>query len=417
MRSKPAEKVDILIIGAGQAGLAMSHHLRTHNIPHLIVEQKRVAERWRSERWDSFVANGPAWHDCFPGIPMRHVEPDDFATKDQIVAYFEGFAASINAPVRCGVTVEAVYRHPDSQGFRVETSTGPIESRRVVVATGAFQKPVIPCMIPAQDGIAQMHSSEYRNPSGLPPGAVLVVGSGSSGSQIADEIFRSGRKVYLSIGHHKRPPRRYRGQDNSFWLDKLKRWDMRPSGATTKHVPIAVSGINGGWTVDFRELGHRGVTLLGHTESYHGGILKFAPDLRDSIKAGDQDYLSFLQGVDELIEQEGLDFPEDKNARQLLEDPDCLVNPQLEINLAKEGISVVIWATGYSSDFQWIKIDGAFEPSGRPKHDAGVSCVSGLYFLGLPFLSRLGSAFIFGVWDDARRLAGYVAQGESHTTG
>lgn len=412
----PVEKVDTLIIGAGQAGLAMSHHLRVHNIPHLILERKRIAERWRSERWDSFVANGPAWHECFPENPMLHVEPDDFATKNQIIAYFEDFAASIDAPVRCGVTVKALRRDTDTQGFRVETSAGTIESRRVVVATGAFQKPVIPDLIPAQTGIAQIHSSEYRNPSELPPGAVLVVGSGSSGSQIADEILRSERRVYLSVGHHKRPPRRYRGQDNSFWLDKLNRWDMRPSGANQKHVPIAVSGINGGWTVNFRELGHRGVVLLGHTESYCDGVLRFAPDLRENIKAGDQDYLAFLKEVDALIEREGLDFPEEKNAHGVIADPYCLVHPQLEIDLAKEGISVVIWATGYSADFKWIKIDDAFEPTGRPIHAAGISCIPGLYFLGLPFLSRLGSAFIFGVWDDAKRLGEQIAQGDSHTT-
>lgn len=414
---EPVEKVDTLIIGAGQAGLAMSKHLRTYKIPHLIIERKRIAERWRSERWDSFVANGPAWHDCFPENPMLHVPTDDFATKDQIVAYFEGFAASIEASVRCGVTVKALYRDINNQGFRVETSAGPIESRRVVVATGAFQKPVMPNIIPTQNGITQIHSSEYRNPSKLPLGAVLVVGSGSSGAQIADEILRSGRKVFLSVGHHKRPPRQYRGQDNSFWLDKLKRWDTRPSEVTTKHVPIAVSGINGGWTVDFRELGHRGVTLLGHTESYRDGILHFASDLRDSIKAGDQDYLSFLKEVDALIEREGLDFPEDKNAHKVMDDPDCLVKPQLEVDLAKEGITAVIWATGYSSDFQWIEIDGAFEPSGRPIHDAGVSCIPGLYFLGLPFLSRLGSAFIFGVWNDAKRLAEQMAYSDTRTTG
>lgn len=412
----PVEAVDTLIIGAGQAGLAISNHLRTHNISHLILERKRIAERWRTERWDSFVANGPAWHDCFPGNPMIHVEPDDFANKDQIVAYFEHFAASIEAPVRCGVTVKALYRGSDTQGFRVETSAGSIESRRVVVATGAFQKPVVPNLIPTRNGITQIHSSEYRNPSDLPPGAVLVVGSGSSGAQIAAEILRSGRKVYLSVGHHKRPIRRYRGQDNSFWLDKMKRWDMRPSGATQKHVPIAVSGINGGWTVDFRELGHRGVVLVGHTESYQDGVLRFAPDLKENIEAGDQDYLSFLKEIDAWIEREGLDFPEETSAHEIMADPDCLVHPQLEIDLAKEGVSVVIWATGYLADFKWIKIDDAFEPTGRPIHDAGISCIPGLYFLGLPFLSRLGSAFIFGVWDDAKRLGEHMAQIDSHTT-
>lgn len=408
--------IDTLIIGAGQAGLAMSEHLQRHNISHLIVERERIAERWRSERWDSFVANGPAWHDHLPGNPFRKVAPDDFPTKDQIVTYFEEFAASINAPLRCGVAIEALHKHSDKPGFRAETSQGPIECRRVVVATGAFQKPVIPDVLPHGSGITQIHSSEYRNPSQLPPGAVLVVGSGSSGAQIADEILRSGRSVYLSVGNHKRPPRRYRGQDNSWWLDRLGRWDMRPSGANTKHVPIAVSGVNGGWSVDFRALAHRGAVLFGHTESYNDGLLYFAPNLRENIEKGDQDYLSFLREVDELIEREGLDVPEERAAHQIVADPACLNHPQLEIDLAKEGISAVIWATGYSSDFGWVKIDGAVDSSGRPNHDTGVSCVPGLYFLGLPFLSRLGSAFIFGVWDDAKRLSEHMAQIDSPVT-
>ncbi|KAJ4417293.1 hypothetical protein N0V82_006237 [Gnomoniopsis sp. IMI 355080] len=410
-------EIDTLIVGAGQAGLAMSAHLHTHNITHLIVERKRIAERWRSERWDSFVANGPAWHDRFPEYPFANAAPDDFPTKTQIVNYFEQFAASINAPVRCGVTVEALYRNSDKSGFRAETSEGPIECRRVVVATGAFQKPVVPGVIPHESGIIQMHSSEYRNPSQLPPGAVLVVGGGSSGVQIVDEILHDGRRVYLSVGNHKRPPRRYRGQDSSWWLDRLGRWDMRPVGNNTKHVPIAVSGSNGGWTVDFRELAQRGVVLLGHTESYRDGVLHFAPDLRENIEKGEQDYLSFLKECDELIEREGLDFPEEREAHQIMADSACLNHPQLEIDLKKEGISVVIWATGYSSDFEWVRIDDAFDPSGRPCHDAGVSCVPGLYFIGLPFLSRLGSAFIFGVWDDAKHLSKHVAQIDSGTTG
>lgn len=411
------DEVDTLIIGAGQAGLAMSKHLRRHGMPHLIVERERVAERWRSERWDSLVTNGPAWHDRFPEDPIPDVAPDDFATKDQVVAYLEGFASSIDAPVRCGVAVEALYRKPDRSGFRAETPRGAIESRRVVVATGPFQKPITPGLIPAECGVAQMHSSGYRNPAQLPAGAVLVVGSGSSGAQIADEILRSGRRVYLSVGHHSRAPRRYRGRDNSSWLDALGKWNVRPSAPDTKHVTIAVSGADGGKTVDFRDLAHRGTVLLGRTEGFRGGVLRFAPDLRETIESGDRNYLSFLKDVDALIEREGLDVPEDPEAYQILADPACLVHPQLELDLATEGVSVVIWATGYSCDFDWVKVDGAFDPSGRPYHDAGISCIPGLYFLGLSWLSRRASAFIFGVWDDAEHLGKYMAQKDPSLTG
>ena len=207
------ENVGTLVIGAGQAGVAMSEHLTMAGIPHLVLEKDRIAERWRTGRWDSLVANGPAWHDRFPNMEFTDVGPDEFAPKEKVAAYFEAYAKKINAPIRCGVEVFRLNQGPDGHGFQAETSIGKIEADHVVLATGAFHHPLVPDLVPVDAGIAQIHSHNYRNPQQLPKGAVLVVGSGSSGSQIAAELQQSGRKVYLSMGPHNKPPRAYRGKD------------------------------------------------------------------------------------------------------------------------------------------------------------------------------------------------------------
>lgn len=402
------ENVDTLVVGGGQAGLAMSGHLRDRGIPHLVLERHRIAERWRSERWDSLVANGPAWHDRFPGLTFAGVDPtvgpDDFATRDQVVAYFEAYASRIEAPVRCGVEVTRATAAPG--GFRVETSHGVIEAAHVVVATGPFQRPVIPALVPEGAGVAQMHSSAYRNPAQLPEGAVLVVGAGSSGAQIAAELLEAGRRVYLSVGPHDRPPRRYRGRDFVWWLGTLGKWDATAAGA--EHVTIAVSGARGGHTVDFRRLAARGLTLLGRAEGFEDGAMRFAPDLVETIARGDANHLSVLDEADAYVEREGLDMPLEPEARRIDPDPPCLLQPTLLLDLRDAGVASVVWATGYALDMGWLEVD-AFDASGRPAHRRGVADVPGLYFLGLPWLSRRASAFIWGVWHDAGYLAEQIA--------
>ncbi len=403
----PVEKVDTLIIGGGQAGLAMSEHLSKQGVPHLIVERQRIAERWRSERWDSLVANGPAWHDRFPGMTFAGIDPGSFASKDAIVAYFEAYAAQIAAPIRCGVDVAALRKKRDG-GFTAETSQGVIEASNVVAATGPFQRPITPAIVPASAAIVQIHSALYRNPGQLPKGAVLVVGAGSSGAQIADELLRAGRQVYLSVGPHDRPPRRYRGKDFVWWLGVLGQWDAKAAAPGMEHVTIAVSGAQGGHTVDFRRLAARGMTLLGRAESFKDGTMRFAADLARNIAQGDANYLSVLDAADAYVAKHGIDLPEEPEARRLDPDPDCVTNPVLELDLAKAGIAAIVWATGYALDYGWMKLD-AFDEKGRPLHERGVSNVPGLYFLGLAWLSRRASPFIWGVWHDAEYLATDIA--------
>jgi putative flavoprotein involved in K+ transport len=402
------EKIDSLIVGGGQAGLALSAHLGKRGRPHLVLERHRIAERWRSERWDSLVANGPAWHDRFPALEFSDIDPDSFAHRDRIVSYFETFAQKIAAPVRCGIEVKKVERKQDGTGYRAETSEGVIEARNLVAATGPFQRPIIPTVVPPEAGITQLHSNAYRNPGQLPEGAVLVVGAGSSGAQIADELLRAGRKVYLSVGPHDRPPRAYRGKDFVWWLGALGQWDAKTREPGMEHVTIAVSGARGGHTVDFRRLAAAGMTLVGRANGYRNGEMQFSADLARNIARGDANYLAVLDAADAYIARKGLDFPEEPEARKLDADPACVSTPILSLNLAEAGITSIIWATGFALDFSWLQVD-SFDAKGTPLHERGVSALPGLYFLGLAWLSRRASPFIWGVWHDAEYLAEHIA--------
>ncbi|GAA1012844.1 NAD(P)/FAD-dependent oxidoreductase [Acrocarpospora pleiomorpha] len=402
-----SQAVEVLVVGGGQAGLAMSEHLADCGVPHLVLERHRIAERWRSERWDSLVANGPAWHDRFPGLEFFGVDPDAFASKEQIADYFVAYAEKIGAPIRCGVDVTSVRKNVGRPGFRVETSDGTIDARFVVAATGPFQVPVIPPIVPDGAVPLQIHSSAYRNPTQLPDGAVLVVGAGASGVQIAEELRQSGRCVYLSVGPHDRPPRSYRGRDFCWWLGVLGKWDAEAPPQGAEHVTIAVSGARGGHTVDFRDLAARGIHLVGLTASFDSGTVRFSPDLGENIANGDANYLSLLDEADAYVARNGLDLPEEPEARLLGPDPECVTNPLLELDLADSGVTSIIWATGFVADYSWLHVD-AFDENGKPKHRRGVSSEPGVYFLGLPWLSRRGSSFIWGVWHDAKYVADHL---------
>ena len=402
------ERIDTLVVGAGQAGVAMSEHLGALGVPHLVLERARIAERWRTQRWDSLVANGPAWHDRFPNLSFDDLAEDAFASKERVADYFVAYAKRIDAPIRTGVEVLSVERNPARAGFRVETSRGTIEAERVVAATGPFQRPIIPAIVDADDRIVQIHSADYRNPAQLPAGAVLVVGSGSSGVQIADELQRAGRRVYLSVGPHDRPPRRYRNRDFVWWLGVLGDWDAPTPRPDAEHVTIAVSGARGGETVDFRRLAQQGITLVGLTQSCTAGVVRFAPDLADNIARGDASYQALLDRADAYVRRNGLDLPEEPDARRRLADPDCLRDTLRELDLARAGVSAIVWATGFGLDYAWLKVD-AIDASGRPKHRHGIGDEPGIYFIGLPYLSRRGSSFIWGVWHDAKSIADHIA--------
>lgn len=271
-----AEQVETLIIGGGQAGLAMSHMLGRRGRPHLVLERARIAERWRSERWDGLKFQFPNWSVRLPDYPFPHSERDGFATSGQIVDYIDAYARQIKAPVRCCVTVTALHEDERGQGFVARTSAGPIRATNVVIATGPYQRPVFPDLPLGACGLFQVHASAYKQPDQLPAGAVLIVGAGASGAQIAEELARAGRRVYLSVGQHKRMPRRYCGRDLIWWLGAMG-LDQTP---VEKRGPDAtlplITGAYGGHTIDFRKFAAQGITLLGRLQAVREDILRLS---------------------------------------------------------------------------------------------------------------------------------------------
>jgi putative flavoprotein involved in K+ transport len=404
----PVERVETLVIGGGQAGLAMSHMLSKRGLEHLVLERHRIAERWRGERWDGLRFQFPNWSVSLPDFPFRHADPDGFATPGEIADFIAAYAAFIGAPVRCGVNVSALRHLDGASGFIAETSDGAIEAGNVVVATGPYQRPRDPPHLRGDDGLLQLDASRYKNPAQLAPGAVLVVGSGASGAQIAEELLRAGRRVYLSVGQHRRMPRRYRGRDLIWWLDEMGLL-QRPTEdrGPERSLPL-ISGAFGGNTIDFRQFAAEGVTLLGRMQGANNGVIEFAPDLAKKLAYGDASYTIFLDMMDAHVDARGLDMPGDPNARAVPPDPLCLTEPMLRLDLRTAGVGTVIWATGYNFDFGWIHLP-VLNRAGEPVHTRGITGVPGMYFLGLQWLAKLNSSLLSGVGDDAAVLADHIA--------
>jgi putative flavoprotein involved in K+ transport len=402
-----AERIQTLVIGGGQAGLAMSHRLKQRGLPHLVLERNRIAERWRSERWDGLRFQFPNWSVRLPDFAFPHHDPDGFSASRDILDYITAYAAFVAPPIRCGVAVTNLRRADNASGFIAETSDGAIEADNVVVATGPYQRAVIPAL---RENIKlfQVHASRYANPETLPDGAVLVVGAGASGAQIAEELLRAGRRVYLSVGRHTRLPRRYRGRDLIWWLREMG-VDQTPveMRGPSRLLPV-ITGAHGGDTIDFRRFAEQGITLLGRITAARDGVLEIAPDLADSLANGDATYTGFLDRADAHVAAEKLDMPEDQAARAVRPDPACLTEPLLNLDLGAHHINSAIWATGYGVDFGWIDIP-VLNPQGEPVHHHGISQVPGLYFLGLQWLSKMSSSFLSGVGDDAAVLADHIA--------
>ena len=403
----PVERIETLVIGGGQAGLTMSHRLKQRGLPHLVLERHRIAERWRSERWDGLKFQFPNWSVRLPDFAFPHRDPDAFTSTAEIIDFIEAYAALVAPPIRCGIEVTRLRRGDGASGFVAETSDGPIVADNVVVATGPYQRPLIPEVLRDAD-VFQVHASRYRNPQQLPPGAVLVIGAGASGAQIAEELYRAGRRVFLSVGRHTRLPRRYRGRDLIRWLAELG-IDETPveQRGPSRLLPV-ITGAYGGHTIDFRRFAADGVTLLGRVQAARDGVIDIAPDLAESLANGDAIYAAFLETVDARVKQHRLMLPEDPDARACLPDPPCVTEPIRRLGLQAEDLVAVIWATGYGVDFGWIDIP-VLDVRGEPVHRNGVSDVPGLYFLGLQWLSKMKSSFLSGVGDDAAVLAGHIA--------
>jgi putative flavoprotein involved in K+ transport len=408
------EQTETIVIGGGQAGLALSACLTRLGHEHVVLERGRLAERWRSERWDSLTLLSPNWMTRLPGAWYQGNDPDGFVGRDWVVQFLEDYAAAFEAPLRCGVRVESVQPQDGTSGYLVQTtdlgqdSAATITARNVVVATGAFQHPKIPPLsaaLPA--GILQLSSRDYRNPAQLPPGAVLVVGSGGSGSQIADELCEHGRTVYLSIGRCQRWPRRYRGKDIWAWFDVMglldevgRRHYIDPSYGCT----AVLTGVRGGYDLDYDRFAAAGVTLLGHLQGYDNGTLYFADDLQERLNRWDESRTLLTGMIEAYIQQARLDVPPDSAQDGAVSRAWRRRAPLLELDLTARGISTVLWATGFSHDFRWLELP-VLDERGDPIQLRGVTALPGVYFLGLRRMHTVKSSFLFGVGEDAAYLA------------
>lgn len=405
------ESIDTLIVGAGQAGLSLSYYLSQQQRPHLVLEKApQLAEAWRNHRWDSFTLVTPNWHIRLPGGEYQGDDPDGFMPRAEVVRHLERYAAGFGAPVRFEITATAL--DPLVDGFRVRTSQGDYQARNVVVASGLFQTPKIPpssANIPA--GIVQMHSSQYRNPDALPPGAALVVGTGQSGCQIAEELYQSGRTVYLCVGSSAgRAPRRYRGKDITWWLVQTgffnRTVDILPSPQAKFAANPQVSGKAGGHSLNLHTFARDGVRLLGRYIGAEGGSIFVAPDLHDNLAKIDKFEADMLKGIDEFIAKTGEAVPEER-LPGLHDGFDVPIITELD--LAEAGVTSLIWAGGYRFDFSWIHLP-VLDKDGYPIQQRGVTAYPGLYFLGLPFLQTLKSGLLLGVGEDAAYLASKIEE-------
>ena len=404
------EQIETVIIGGGQAGLAMSYYLGQFGREHVILERQRVAERWRSERWDSLTFQTPNWNIHLPGFAFQAADPDAFASRDDVFKFIESYAAFIRAPLRCGVAATALRQTPDSTRLIVETQANLFEAKNVVVATGPFHVPEDHLQVGS--AALHLHSSQYRNPQRLPPGAVMVVGSGNSGAQIAEELCSAGRRVYLSVSKHRRIPRRYRGKDYGWWYFALGDADTTVDQRQETQPSPLITGVGGGHDLNLHQLAAAGVVLLGRVLGGRDGRLTIAPDLGENLARGDASLIDFTRRADEHAARNGLDFPSSERPEPL-HNPKEVSDPLLALDLASAEISAIIWANGFRYDFDWIDLPifgNGTQSSGRvPVHKRGITNIPGVYFLGLPWLYKLKSAFLSGVGEDAEHLAKHIA--------
>jgi putative flavoprotein involved in K+ transport len=408
------EQVETVVIGGGHAGLTMSYYLSQCGREHLILERGQVAERWRSERWDSFCFQFPNWTLELPGYTYQSESPEEFAPGREIVRFVQDYAAFIKAPVRCGVEVTSLEQTPDSKRYLLRTNNGSIEAANVVIATGPYQRASIPTMSSdVPKNILQVHSSGYRNSDQLPFGAVLVVGSGASGCQIADDLNNSGRQVYLSVGRHKRVPRRYRGKDYSYWGAALKRTEQIVDTVPVnlrKGAEILLTGANGGYDVNLRSMAARGIVLLGHSEGIKDGNIILGQDLEQHLAEGDEFFENLERAVDQFVAEVGLDLPKERESETSQNMAKEVSTPVSHLNLKDAGVSAIVWACGFRYDFNWVKLH-IFDDTGEPVHGRGVTQLPGVYFLGLRWLYKRKSAFLLraGPAEDAAYLAEQIS--------
>jgi putative flavoprotein involved in K+ transport len=393
----------------------MSYCLKERGIDHVVLEKHRIAHEWRERRWDSFCLVTPNWQCRLPGFPYAGPDPNGFMLKDDIVAYIEAYVRSFDPPVLEGVSVTAL-RATAGGGFDLQTSAGACHADQVVIATGGYHVPAIPRLAERlPDDVTQLHASAYRNPSSLPPGEILVIGSGQSGCQIAEDLHLAGRRVHLCLGSAPRTARRYRGRDVVEWLEDMGYYNMPVHEHPLKERVRAkanhyVTGRDGGRDIDLRQRAKEGMRLYGRLVGARGGRLEFAPDLLRNLDQADAVAESIKSTIDKFIADQGIDAPSEARYVPVWEPAE---EPR-QLDLDAAGIRTVIWSTGFRTDYGWIEVP-IFDGRGYPVHARGETAAGGLYFLGLPWLYTWGSGRFSGVGADATFLATKIAERASAT--
>ena len=403
----------VVIIGGGQAGLAMSYHLKQSGVDHVILEKHQIAHSWKTKRWDAFCLVTPNWQCRLPGYPYQGSDPNGFMLRDEIVAYIENYARHIAAPVKEGVAVTRLKPNADG-GFALETSAGEMTAQAVVLAVSGYHIPNVPAVAARLDrSVTQLHSAAYRSPGHLPPGEVVVIGSGQSGCQIAEDLHLAGRKVHLAVGSAPRCPRVYRGRDAVEWLDDLGQYDLPVDQhglkeKVRKNANHYLTGRDGGRDIDLRKFALEGMSLYGRLKDIEGGRLIFADDLTKNLDNADRVYNGICGLIDDHITRNAIDAPASPHYAPVW----APTATPAELDPAKAGISTIIWTTGFRSDWSWVELP-IFDGAGYPTHRRGVTSMDGVYVLGLPWLYTWGSGRFVGVGRDAA----YVTQHLLGTSG
>jgi len=404
------DQITTLVIGAGQAGLAMSRCLSAFGVEHEVVERGQVAERWRTQSWDSLNLLTPNWMTRLPGFHYEGGDPDGFMSVPDLIALFDRYSAQSSAPIISGTSVVSV--EPADSGFRVITDRGTWLADSVVVATGYCDLPAVPGSsrgLPAS--ITQLVPANYRRPAQLPPGGVLIVGASSTGVQLADEIQQSGRQVTLAVGRHLRLPRRHRGRDVLWWLDELgvlnQPAETVHSIEISRHQPsLQLVGKPDHSSLDVGLLQDRGVRLVGRVLGITRYEVALADDLIANTAAADVKMAEVLTRIDRYITRTGFPAEDPEPFRPTW--PAALDTPE-RLNLKSEGIETVIWATGYRRAYPWLRVP-VLDDSGEIMQAGGFTPRFGLYVLGMNFQSRRNSSFIDGVGADAWTIAEQIAR-------
>ena len=403
---------DVVVVGAGQAGLVASRFLTLNHVQHLVLESGEIGQSWRTQRWDSFHLNTPNWANGLAGMDFHPEEPDAFAGRNELVAFLEDYARIFHLPIRPRTIVTGL-RRTSSGWYALRTQSEEMQAKGVIIASGGMNRPRVPALARRlPDDLTVSSAGTYRNPDALPKGAVLVVGSGQSGCQIAEDLLEAGRGVFLSVSKVARVPRSYRGRDILAWWKDMSFLDVKLQQLEDPSIQFAaqpqVSGIRGGHTVSLQSLARDGAVLVGRVLDADRRVLELDGSVRECIHFADEKSRAFKAAIDAHIDREGI------KAEASLPDPDEPPLPDLRgsdeitnLNLSRAGVSSVIWCTGFDADWSWVEVE-VFDQGGRPRHSNGITESPGLYFLGMPWLSARKSGILFGVSDDAARIVEHM---------